>query len=44
MHQAEHDRYNLELLNDYYECDIREREVRGDLVREYREWETGVSQ
>ncbi|KAH9021473.1 hypothetical protein EDB85DRAFT_417747 [Lactarius pseudohatsudake] len=37
--EAEQYRYNVELLNGYYERDMREREEREALIREYREWD-----
>jgi hypothetical protein len=38
MHEAEQDRFNMELLNDYYERDMLEQEERDALIRAYREW------
>lgn len=40
MHEDEHSRYNVKLLNDYIERDMEEREVRESLVQEYHEWDT----
>ncbi len=37
MHEG--NQYSAELLNEYYERDIREREEREALVRAYREWD-----
>jgi hypothetical protein len=42
MHEAEQYRYNSEMLNEYYERDILERETRDALLREYRESDTTV--
>jgi hypothetical protein len=44
MHEAEQYQYNSEMLNEYYECDILEREARDALLRGYREWDAAAEQ
>jgi hypothetical protein len=38
MQEAEQDQRNFELINEYYERDIQEREAREELLQEYRQW------
>lgn len=39
MYEEERYQYNVQLLNEYFEYDMREREERDALIRAYQEWD-----